>query len=166
MKRRFKTYEEYTNNFNFEDNLIFEGIDIDYNKKVVSVNLNHENSIDTGLTLNPSYTTIGGYDVISIFKRKYFQNNSGDGTLVYALKGIKGWKIDKKDIIKLLKQFISITNRISNNYDTIIKIPSSSKLNSLFLYRITNIIRCDNKIETLFKKLETEEDIFYICRFK
>ena len=58
-----------------DEQYLFEGIDIDYTNKKVNVNLNHEDGINTGLIINPSYSNINGYDVISIFKRKVYQNN-------------------------------------------------------------------------------------------
>ncbi len=66
--------------------------------------------------------------------------------------------IDKKDIIKLLHQFVDISEKIENKYDTIISIPSSNDLNNKFSYRLNRIIKCDDKItKHLFYKMYTEE---------
>lgn len=151
-----KYFKKYGEGRDVDKDLIFEGIDINFKTMTVNVDLDHENGVDTGTIINPTYTSINGYDVISIFKRKTY--TGGDGNpLIYALKGIKGWKINTKDIIKLLKQFIKICNKIEPKYDTIIKITSSSELNNQFLYRLNKIIRCDNVIDTLFNKLEKSE---------
>ena len=76
--------------------------------------------------------------------------------MLYALKGLNGWSIDKYDINLLLKQFIRICDKIDPIYDTIIKIPSSNELNNIFMDRINNIIKCENKILNLLTKLEAD----------
>jgi hypothetical protein len=134
-------------------NYIGEGIDIDYLNKRVTINLNNENGIDTSIDNNPLYTRVNGYDVISIFTRKKYQRSDGN-PLLYALKGINNWKIDKFDIEVLLKQFIRISERINPVYDTIIKIPSSNELNNIFMDRLNKIIKCENKISTFLSKLD------------
>ena len=134
---------------------IGEGIDIDYKNKKVKINLSHENGVDTSIDNNPLYTKLDGHDVISIFTRKKYQRSDGN-PLLYALKGLNGWSIDKYDINLLLKQFIRICDKIDPIYDTIIKIPSSNELNNIFMDRINNIIKCENKILNLLTKLEAD----------
>ncbi len=135
-----------------------EGVNIDTTNKCVYVDLTHENNVDTSVAMNPTYSNIDGYDVVSIFKRKHNDDKSDGNPLVYALKNIKGWKIDKKDIIKLLHQFVDISNKIDSKYDTIISIPSSNDLNNKFLYRLNRIIKCDDKItDHLFSKMYVDE---------
>lgn len=134
---------------------IAEGIDIDYENKTVKINLSHENGIDTSTINNPLYTKINGYDVISIFTRKKYQRSDGN-PLLYALKGLNDWKIEKFDIDILLKQFIKIAEKIDPVYDTIIKIPSKNDLNNIFMNRLNKIIKCDNNITTLLTKLDPE----------
>ena len=104
---------------------IGEGIDIDYKNKKVKINLEHENGIDTSILNNPLYSKVSNYDVISIFTRKKYQRSDGN-PLLYALKDLNEWKIDKFDIDILLKQFMRIVEKIDPVYDTIIKIPSSN----------------------------------------
>ncbi len=78
-----KQKEQFENEVSF----VIEGVNIDKYKKIITVDLTH--------TLNPTYSTIDGYPVISIFKRKK-NIELGDGSpLIYALKDIQNWKIDK-----------------------------------------------------------------------
>jgi hypothetical protein len=134
---------------------IGEGIDIDYKNKKVKINLEHENGIDTSILNNHLYNKVNNYDVISIFTRKKYQRSDGN-PLLYSLKCLNGWSIDKYDISLLLKQFIKICDKIDPVYDTIIKIPSGNELNNIFMDRINNIIKCENKISNLLTKLEAD----------
>lgn len=144
-----------------ENSYIMEGIDIDITDKTVTFNDNHEDNVDTSILLNPTYYKYRDCDVISIFKRKQSVNYRGyDGNpLVYALKGLKGWKFknDSLDTFSLLKRFVKICNKIDKKFDTIITIPSSNPLNTHFLHGLNKIIKCDNKIDDYFIKLNSDE---------
>jgi len=136
---------------------IAEGIDIDIKSKKISINLNHEDGVDTSITNNPIIEDLNGINIISIFKRKKLDNDRYDGNpLLYALKGLNGWEINDYDVKILLKQFIRIVEKINPIYDTIIKIPSSNDLNNIFLDRINKIIKCDYKIDEFISKLESD----------
>lgn len=135
---------------------IVEGIDIDKRNKIVTFNSNHELGVNTSEVFNPTYKKFEGFDVISIFKRNDRIINDGN-PLIYALKGLQGWKISPGDISKLLKQFIKITNKIESKYDTIVVIPSKNDLNTNFLHRLNKIIKCDNIVEGLFTKMPLED---------
>jgi hypothetical protein len=145
----------------FNNNLIIEGINIDIDNRIVSFNPSHERGVNTGLIINPTYDKVDDYDLISIFKRKKFKNNKyvkyDENPLVHALKGNNGWKIDKNDILKLMKQFVKICYKIKPKYDTIISIYSRSELNNEFLYRLNKIIKCDNEIYDMFRKIDKNE---------
>jgi hypothetical protein len=149
-------FNEYNDFFDTLEYLI-EGINIDYKTKTVTIDLSHENGVDTGLIINPSYYKINNYDVISIFKRKENIDKSDGNPLIHALKCNKGWKINNDDIIKLLKQFIRISEKIKNHYDTIITIPSKATLNIEFLYRLNKIIKADDVIEDVIRKVTASE---------
>ena len=145
--------EEY--NFPF----LIEGIDIDIINKVVSFNNNHENNVNTSININPIYSEINNIPVISIFKRVSNLEKTDGNPLIYALKGVNGWKFSnpKEDIIGLLKQFVRITEKINTDYDTIITVPSANVLNINFLHRLNKIIKADNKITDYFFKLDADD---------
>jgi len=149
-----KKYEEYRQSLERYD-FIGEGVDIDYKNRLVTVNLQHNNGVDTSIDNNPLYTTINGFDVISIFTRKRYLNGDGN-PLLYALKGLNDWEIKKYDIDLLMKQFIRICEKIDPKYDTIIKIPSNNHLNNIFMERLNKIIHCDNNVGELLTKLEAD----------
>lgn len=134
---------------------IIEGIDIDKVNKIVSINYNHEDGVDTSSKLNPTYNKFNNYDVISIFKRKKTKDFSLDGNpLIYALKSKNNWKLSSTtDIFKILKSFIKISKKINNKYDTIIKIPSNNDLNTEFLYNLDKVLKFDNIIDNYLNKL-------------
>ena len=114
------------------DQYLFEGIDVDINKKIVYFNDSHEDLVDTSED-NPTMKLINGVNTYSVFKRK--ESNSfmiKDGNpLVYALKGIKGWSISRKDEDKIYYRISSIINKIPKA-DTIITVPSSNPLVNRF----------------------------------
>ena len=134
---------------------IIEGIDIDYINKKVSINLNHENGLDTSIDFNPTLYKIGDIDVVSIFKRKKYLKSDGN-PLLYALKGLNDWRLENFDVKLLLKQFIRISEKIDPVYDTIIKVPSSNDLNNIFMDRLNKILKCSNEIEFGLHKLDAE----------
>ena len=138
---------------------IFEGIDIDNQNKTVSFNPSHENNVNTSIKFNPVYGNLNGIETISIFQRKDNDNKTDGNPLVYALKGIKGWKFlnPKEDIIALLKQFIRIAEKIKLEYDTIITIPSTNPLNIHFLHRLNKIIKAEVKIKDYLTKLSADD---------
>lgn len=161
MKNKIVT-EIFNKLLEVENTFIIEGVDIDRINKIVSFNKNHENNVDTSIILNPTINDINGVNVISIFKRKKSEESNLDGNpLIYALKGINGWKFknEKDDIINLLKQFIRITEKIKTFYDTIIVIPSNNELNIKFLHRLNKIIKSKNIITDYQFKL-TSEDVY------
>lgn len=147
--KKFKYYKDQDYSY------ICEGIDIDLKNRKVSINLDHENGLDTSIINNPTYYKIGDIDVISIFKRKKYEGGDGN-PLLYALKGINDWKLENFDVKILLKQFVRISEKIDQVYDTIIKIPSDNELNNIFMSRLNKILRFDNKINLLLSKLDKE----------
>lgn len=136
---------------------LFEGVVIDKRNKKISYNPKHQNNSDTSINNNPSYHKVHGIDVISLFKRKKNIDQSEGNPLVFALKKHNNWKIDIKDIILILKQFVAITDKIKPEYDTIIKVPSRSELNNSFLYRLSDVIDFTHMIDDMFMKLESHE---------
>lgn len=136
---------------------LVEGIDIDNIKKVVKFNNSHEDNTNTSEYFNPTQYKIKDIDVISIFKRKQNTDKNDGNPLIHALKRNYGWKIDDKSVLQLFKQFIKISKKIKDNYNTIISIQSSSSLNNDFLYRLNKIIKSENKITDIFNKLPASE---------
>lgn len=161
MKEEDKVLREFIKKVLIKEHYyLIEGIDVDEIKKTVSFNNSHEENVDTSTLINPTYENIGGVDVISIFKRKKSSDFSHDGNpLIYALKGIKGWKFnnEQSDIIGLLRQFIRIAEKIQPKYDTIITIPSNNVLNKNFLFRLNKVIKADVQIQDYLHKLTAEE---------
>lgn len=138
---------------------LIEGIDVDYINKAVSFNDEYKENVDTSTIINPTFNKINDMDVISIFKRNKTEKFTLDGNpLIYALKGIKDWKInDKREIINLLKKFIRISKKIREKYDTIITIPSNNELNVNFLHKLNKIIKSKYQITDFLDKLTIDE---------
>jgi len=128
------TFKEFIEKkeIDFEEYL-FEGIDVDVDKKIVYFNDKHENYVDTSLK-NPTQKSIKGIDTYMLFKRKPSKTPKdliSDGNpLVYALKNTKGWKIPKKDEESIYKRINEIVTKLQKkkNFDTIILVPSSNPL--------------------------------------
>lgn len=141
-----------------EQDYIIEGIDIDFVKKQIYFNDNHEKNINTSIFTNPSISYMDEIEVISIFKRKRNSENKTDGNpLVYALKNLNDWKIDKNEILKLLKRFKEIVQKINDKYDTIICVPSSNVLNNQILHQLNKIIGCEYKITEYMQKMDADD---------
>lgn len=142
-----------------EYSYLIEGIDINVKNKTVSFNPNHENNVGTSTILNPTYDSVNGIPIISIFKRKDNDEKTDGNPLISALKRKRGWvfKNPKEDIINLLKQFIRISEKIKPEYDTIITIPSSNLLNERFLYRLKKIIKTKNEVTDYFFKMNADD---------
>ena len=123
MKYNIDEYTKYCDFLSEEWlNPILEGVDIDYINKSIKFNASHENNVDTSTLINPTFDTIDGINVISLFKRKENKEKTDGSPLIHALKGNFGWKIDDNSIIELFKQFIKISKKIEPKYDTIISV--------------------------------------------
>lgn len=149
--------EKIQDNIDIQFSRLIEGVDIDVINKIVKFNDNHEENVDTSIFINPTEYKLKDTDIISIFKRKENTDKTDGNPLIHALKGNYGWKIDDKSIIELFKQFIKISKKIKDNYDTIICVQSSSTLNTKFLYRLNRVIKSKNQITDIFNKISASE---------
>jgi hypothetical protein len=149
---------------------LFEGIDIyiDSHKKgkYVVFTDEHEYGVNTSLDFNPRRydKKVGSYTLtcISIFLRKeYFKFGNKDGNpLIYALKGLYGWRIDKKNKEDLMKRFHDIVAKMDKEvkYDTIVIIPSSNELNNIVARGvIKNIGYKVHLIKGFFSKISIDD---------
>ena len=164
--KKYKINEIDANNMlislnEYMDNTMFEGIDLDKDKHTVSFNPNHQNYVDTNDPWNPKpiYNEVDGYKVISIFKRKDTEDNLDGNPLIYALKGIRGWKFKTPsyDIFALLRRFVAVTKELKENFDVIITTPSSNKLNTEVLYKVKRLINYKVSYDDFFQKLEAND---------
>lgn len=146
----------------FNIDFLIEGIDINKKNKTIQINLSHEKGLNTSISNNPTYYDIDGIKIISIFQRKKEENFDGN-PLLYALKGLNGWKIENFDIETLLKQFIRISEKIDHDYDTLIQVPSSNELNNIFMKRLNKILHAKNKLTDIGIYKKDIEEVFYDC---
>lgn len=136
---------------NVIDKLLNEGIDFDYDTKIVSYNPSHEDNVDTSIENNPTKdeNIVQGVDVWSIFKRK--SGLKGDGNpLVYALKGEGGWHFrNEEDKRAIEQQFDSIATKFAKIHPigVTILIPSGNELNK----QIANVIMSKSRNAELIK---------------
>lgn len=145
------------------ENYIVEGLNIDTDKKTVSLTDDHDRGVDFSLVNNPIYSKYKGYNVISIFKRTKLYDNDNvqrDGNpFIYALKEKYNWKFNITDveIKKYIKQFLETCDKINSSYDTIIITPSSSNINEKFMKIISKQVNSKNIINEFFLKMSIEE---------
>ena len=156
--------ERKRNRFNesseLEDNSIIEGIEILPNR-VVKLN-----DSDKGVDFEgPIYWHDNNVDIISIFKRTKLNQYKGDKDLdgnpfIYALKNKNGWRfeITQNEIRKYLNKFINNCEKLQKKYDTIIMIPSKSKVNERFMNYLYDILKAKNKITNFFSKTKINTD--------
>lgn len=165
MKTYDDTLKEYIEKY-LKENFSFEyGIDIDDENKLVSFNPSHQENVDTNnlYTPKPIYNEVNGYRVISIFERKTNLNGNDGNPLLYAFKGIKGWKFNniKYDYFALLRRFVAVCKELNEHFDVIITTPSSNPLNTNILHKVIRIIPHDVYIEKFFYKMTAEEAYEY-----
>lgn len=157
--------------------MMFEGLNVDTNNKIVSVTDDHEDFIDTSIANNPTETSKS----IAIFKRKKSSKlDVSDGNpLVYALKGMKGWSMSEADKKLLWSKIDKIIRKVKFDIDVIIIPSSSSKLVSIFANSVkehysdaTIISKCllkrtvDEVIDTMdFSAFDNEEKTDILLSF-
>ena len=108
------------------NDLMFEGINIDDEKLIVTYD--NTKYLDTK---NYVINNINGIKTFSLFKRKKYNSEkfSDSNPLIYALKGLKGWKIIKKDKDQIYNDAKLIIDKINlPKIDSIIKVTSSNIL--------------------------------------
>lgn len=147
----------FSESTDLEDDYVVEGIEILPNK-IVKLN-----DSDRGVDFEgPIYWKDKGIDIISIFKRtKLKRDKDLDGNpFIYALKDKYGWKFEvtTQEIKKYLNKFISNCEKLQKTYDTVIMIPSKSKVNEKFMDYLYNILNASNRITDLFHKTKINTD--------
>ncbi|MCH5167573.1 MAG: phosphoribosyltransferase [Erysipelotrichales bacterium] len=164
---------QYYNESNWEDDseYIPEGLEINLDGKIVKLNDTSE-----GVDFNgPIYWNENGIEIISIFKRTNlpgFSKNTDGNPFIYALKNKFGWKFDitDKEIYKYCKKFVQNCEKLQRKFDTIIMIPSRSKVNERFMEEISKFVKSDNEIEDFFVKAtlshEDNEDLIDLKRLE
>ncbi len=153
----------------FDSKRICDGLDIDDINFVVSFNPNHQNNVNTNDLYNPKpfYSTMNGCKVVSVFERKMSSDGSDGNPLIYALKNYDKTEEELKktksstskwrfanpeyDILALLRRFVAVTKEFNEPFDTIIYIPSSSKLNK-YLATCIKRIKGGDLIKGFFMK--------------
>lgn len=144
---------------------LYEGLDFDSIRKIVSFNPNHELRVNTGSLLEPKpiydifkdKSTGNKYKLISIFERKNDESGLDRNPFIYALKGESGdatnkiWKFKSNDDInKLFRRFVYITSELNQKFDTILLVPSTSDFNNKIMKYILRIIKSKNpKVELI-----------------
>ena len=135
------------------------GIDIDYDHKTASFDLEKEKDESTSVVLKPVCSEVNGHQVVSMFKRAITSDCSYLGNpLTYALKNIDDWKFKntEEDILALLYQFIRVAGIIQPHYDTIITFPRVNELVVRFVHGLKKIITSTNQISDWLLSVSTE----------
>ena len=156
--RGLNKYLDYIENKR-EMEYFIEGIDIDSVNKMVYFNDDHEKNVNTSIYTNPTLSYIKDIKVISLFKRVRNDEKTDGNPLIYALKDIKGWKIDDDNLNKLYNRFSQIIEKINDTYHTIILVPSSNILNIKILHKINKIMKYDYEITDYMQKM-TADDVY------
>ncbi|MCG3686549.1 hypothetical protein L5F35_10025 [Aliarcobacter butzleri] len=131
---------------------------IDLNKRQVIYNSTHQERVDTSIHLNSNWQRKNTVLTATLLKRRRTKDNIDGNPLIYALKNINGYTIDKKNLFPIIKNALKNLDTALNqkNYDLIVCIPSSglivNKLSlrvqrRLPLTKISNYVlkKCINK---------------------
>lgn len=136
-----------------------EGIDIDYENKIVKYNPAHQKNVDTSIEYNPTIDEelIPGINVWSIFKRKRGERMDGN-PLVYALKGENEWNFSaEEDKTEIMEQFNKIVKKYvdTHSFDVTLVLPSTNELNTIIAKAVTDKIDNVDIINDVVCKLST-----------
>lgn len=136
------------------------GIEVS-NHKEVSFNSSHEDLLDTSVAKNPTLKYPQAMTVQFIFKRKRTKTHHPDGSpFIYALKGILGYSITTKEILKFRSNFYQILDKAANGkiFSTVVFLPSSSRTNLYFARRVARKFNAQ-LVENIFIKKTVGEVI-------
>lgn len=100
---------------------------IDLNIKQVIYNRLHENRVDTSVHLKSNWLRKNTVLTATLLKRRRTKDKLDGNPLIYALKNLHGYTIDRKNLSPILKNALKNLNTALNqkNYDLILCIPSS-----------------------------------------
>lgn len=160
-----KLFESFYNNEDNEKEMfLVEGLIIDERHKKVRLTDEQNKGVDfsNDKYLNYRYRFDNKvFNVISIFKRTdlkgRFEELDGN-PFIYALKNQDNdpneWRFDITDqeVYKYMHRFLEICKSIDKEYDTIIMVPSSHKINKKFMDVIFKQVKATNKVEDMFYK--------------
>lgn len=160
-----KLFESFYNNEeNEKEMFLVEGLIIDERHKKVRLTDEQNKGVDfsNDKYLNYRYRFDNKvFNVISIFKRTdlkgRFEELDGN-PFIYALKNQDNdpneWRFDISDqeVYKYMRRFLEICKSIDKEYDTIIMVPSSHKINRKFMDVIFKQVKATNKVEDMFYK--------------
>ena len=100
---------------------------IDLNIKQVIYNSTHQERVDTSIHLNSNWLRNKTVLTATLLKRRRTKDNLDGNPLIYALKNLNDYTIDKKNLYPILKNALKNLNIALNQrkYDLILCIPSS-----------------------------------------
>ena len=162
-------YLDETSRMNTQEDILDEGIDINYEENTIRYNPSHQNNVDTSLEDNPTVTDEygEGVKVYSIFKRK--KDTFDDGNpLLYALKGDLNPEHNSKKLwtFKTNKDRNAVHRQIELITDKFLKmvpagftivIPSSNGLNKYIADLMKRKSRAILLVDDILLKVTTEE---------
>jgi len=119
------------------------GIDVN-DAKVVTYNPNHEHRVVTDPSRPIPSVRYGTLQVVSIFRRRQVGHDGDDGNpLIYALKGKFGYTMPGQDFRHICRAAHTILpNALAGLlYDTVVPLPSSSKVAHILAVRAARLHR-------------------------
>lgn len=123
--------------------------------KVVSYDGSHQKLINSDPELNPTISIIRNLTVHSAFQRVKARSLSGDGNpLMYALKGINGYSISRKDVVKFVPDFEGVILKLQVEFAgaTFVPMPSASPIAEILARRSCAAIPGTQILNNLFEK--------------
>jgi len=117
------------------------GIDVN-DEKAVIYNPSHQQRVITDPSRPISEFVYRDLRILSVFSRRRIQNDNSDGNpLIYALKGIRGYTMSRRDFVnfyqcaaaRLAKALADI------EYDVVVPLPSSSKVCHILAERASRL---------------------------
>jgi hypothetical protein len=111
--------------------------------KVVTINDQHENGVDTSVAGNPSRTRFQGIPLLHVFARNRRGQRRDDGNpLVHALKGRRGYSILpfwKGQLMARARLILEASREDLANFDFVLPLPSSSPFCAEFAAMVSDV---------------------------
>lgn len=137
------------------------GIDVDKINLIVTYNNSHEKNVDTSKFSSANWKRKKSVMTASLLLRRRTSDKIDGNPLIYSMKKLKGYKIDKNNLIPIIKNSLhnlNITLR-GKNYDLIIAIPSQASIVKLLANRIKKRITNAKLSEYILTKQTNKEII-------
>lgn len=128
--------------------------------KTVSFDDSHQNRVNTSMVSNPTYKTLGDIHVTHVFRRNKTGDKDRDGNpLIYALKEMKGYRINPEEHAKFFSRAAQIVSKFRDELqaDYVMPLPSSKPFCREFAQFFSDVTMIDYLAPDFMRKKTVDE---------